>query len=203
MWAVYTSIILSKLCNQSVICEELTKCSQGCIEIGRYDSAVQTCTLVCELWDLWPKKAVLLMQSEINLVSPLSPIPTWVVTYARGQHFPPLSLNPIDFPFAWPRPALPPSTGLIVDKPDSYPWPGLTPFDPDSTVPGWAWGHTDHHHAAPTIQSIEMEMIHHGQNNSCPTGAATWIAKALKVEEVQIVLAFLVEILLTSLLHFG
>lgn len=52
MWAVYTSIILSKLCNQSVICEELTKCSQGCIEIGRYDSAVQTCTLVCELWDL-------------------------------------------------------------------------------------------------------------------------------------------------------
>ena len=34
-----------------------------------------------------------------------------------------------------------------------------------------------------------MEMIQHGQNNGCPTGAATWIAKALKVEEAQIILA--------------
>ena len=34
-----------------------------------------------------------------------------------------------------------------------------------------------------------MGMIHHGQNNGCPTGAATWIAKVLKVEEAQIILA--------------
>ena len=53
----------------------------------------------------------------------------------------------------------------------------------------WAQGCTDQHHTAPTIQSIKLEMIQHGQNNGCPTGAATWIAKALKVEEAQIVLA--------------
>ena len=34
-----------------------------------------------------------------------------------------------------------------------------------------------------------MEMIQHGPNNGCPTGAATWISKALKVEEAQILLS--------------
>ena len=56
-------------------------------------------------------------------------------------------------------------------------------------MPGRAQGHTDHHLAAPTVQSIEMEMIQHGPNNGCPTGAATWISKALKVEEAQILLS--------------
>jgi len=38
MWAsVYISIIMCELCNQSVICREVTKGSQGCIEVARYD----------------------------------------------------------------------------------------------------------------------------------------------------------------------
>ena len=36
---------------------------------------------------------------------------------------------------------------------------------------------------------LEMEMIHHEQTHSCPTGAASWIAKVQKVEEAQIILA--------------
>ena len=71
MWAsVYISIIMCELCNQSVICREVTKGSQGCIEVARYDHAVQTCTQVCELWDLWPKKAVLLMEWEGSDTAP-------------------------------------------------------------------------------------------------------------------------------------
>jgi len=79
---VYISIVMCELCNQSVICREVTKGSQGCIEVARYDHAVQTCTQVCELWDLWPKKAVLLMYSlsflYFNAVPPHVFKPPWL-----------------------------------------------------------------------------------------------------------------------------
>ena len=42
---------------------------------------------------------------------------------------------------------------------------------------------------APTTKSIEINLIARQGGDCCPQGSATWIAKALKVEEAQIVLA--------------
>jgi len=42
---------------------------------------------------------------------------------------------------------------------------------------------------APTTKSIEINLIARQGEDCCPRGSATWIAKALKVEEAQIVLA--------------
>ncbi|KIN97240.1 hypothetical protein M404DRAFT_32463 [Pisolithus tinctorius Marx 270] len=42
---------------------------------------------------------------------------------------------------------------------------------------------------APTMKAIEIDLIHNDRSFSSSHGSATWIARALKVEQAQIVLA--------------